>query len=64
MLGTGGVPRESHILNIVVLAVAATVSSLVFAGRSESGSRVNVEEAVLGSPSLIIRTISVDLKQH
>ena len=31
---------------------------------SELRSRVKVEVDVLGSPSLIVRTISVDVKQH
>ena len=31
---------------------------------SELRSCVKVEVAVLGSPSLIIRTVSVDVKQH
>ena len=31
---------------------------------SELGSCVNVEVAVLGSPSLIVPTVSVDVKQH
>ena len=31
---------------------------------SEIKSCVKVEVAVLGSPSLIVRTVSVDVKQH
>ena len=31
---------------------------------SEFRSCVKVEVAVLGSPSLIVRTVSVDVKQH
>ena len=32
--------------------------------QSELRSCVNVEEAVLGSPSLIVLMVSVDVKQH
>ena len=37
---------------------------IVYSQHSECRSCVQVEVAVLGSPSLIVRTVSVDVKQH
>ena len=58
--GGGGYKVESTFIS--VLFVIQTKHA--FKGRSEFRSCVKVEVAVLGSPSLIICMVSVDVKQH
>ena len=49
---------------IVLYGLCVCKATLNLAVLWELRSCVKVEVAVLGSPSLIVRTVSVDVKQH